>query len=131
MHHLPGPASAPPCTINNLFDKILEKKKGHLPALRQEYPVPKFSGNAATDVSDPVNTWKTWTYEEYYEDCKKAARGFLSLGLDRHAAVNIWGFNSPEWFFAEIGAIFAGGKAAGIYPTDTTSQILYKIQVCP
>lgn len=73
--------------------------------------------------------WKTWSYEQYYEDCKKAARGFLSLGLDRHASVNIWGFNSPEWFLAEMGAIFAGGKSAGIYPTDTPSQILYKIQV--
>ena len=29
--------------------------------------------------------------------------------------VNVIGFNSPEWFIAEMGAILAGGKAAGIY----------------
>ena len=49
-------------------------------------------------------------------------------GLQQHDAVNIWGFNSPEWVIGEMGAIFAGGKAAGIYPTDTPAQVLYKIR---
>lgn len=28
--------------------------------------------------------------------------------------VSILGFNSPEWFIADLGAILAGGLAAGI-----------------
>jgi long-chain-fatty-acid--CoA ligase ACSBG len=28
--------------------------------------------------------------------------------------VSILGFNSPEWFIADVAAIFAGGFAAGI-----------------
>ena len=132
LHYInpfPGIAAAPPCTIIDIFDKILKKNKGRLPALRQEFPVPEFSGDLTKEASADVKTWKTWSYEDYYNDAKVVARGFLSLGLDRHAAVNIWGFNSPEWMLSEIGAIFAGGKAAGIYPTDTPAQILYKIQV--
>lgn len=32
----------------------------------------------------------------------------LQLGLERYHAVGIIGFNSPEWFIADLGAIFAG-----------------------
>ncbi len=32
----------------------------------------------------------------------------LQLGLEQHHAVGIIGFNSPEWFMADLGAIFAG-----------------------
>ena len=32
------------------------------------------------------------------------------MGLEPHNSVCIYGFNSPEWFFADIGAIFAGAK---------------------
>ena len=32
----------------------------------------------------------------------------LQLGLEPHHAVGIIGFNSPEWFMADLGAIFAG-----------------------
>jgi long-subunit acyl-CoA synthetase (AMP-forming) len=41
----------------------------------------------------------------------------------QHDAVTIFGFNAPEWMMSEIAAIFAGGKAAGIYPTDTVDQV--------
>jgi len=32
----------------------------------------------------------------------------VQLGLERHCGVGIIGFNSPEWFIADLGAIFAG-----------------------
>jgi long-chain-fatty-acid--CoA ligase ACSBG len=52
---------------------------------------------------------KSWTYTEYLKDIVNAAKAFLSLGLERHRGVGIWGFNSPEWFMADIAAIFSGG----------------------
>jgi long-chain-fatty-acid--CoA ligase ACSBG len=54
------------------------------------------------------------------------AKAFIALGLEPHASVAIFGFNSPEWIIAEIGAIFAGGVAAGIYPSDTPDQVQFK-----
>lgn len=33
---------------------------------------------------------------------------FLQLGLQRYHGVGILGFNSAEWFIADIGAILAG-----------------------
>ena len=33
---------------------------------------------------------------------------FFQIGLEQYHAVGIVGFNSPEWFIADLGAIFAG-----------------------
>lgn len=62
--------------------------------------------------------WHTWTYAQYEQDVKKFAKSLISLGFQRHEGVSIMGFNSPEWFIADLGAIYAGGIAAGIYTTN-------------
>jgi long-chain-fatty-acid--CoA ligase ACSBG len=49
------------------------------------------------------------------------------MGLQRHDSVNIWGFNAPEWCIAAHAAIWAGGKVAGLYPTDTDESAAYKV----
>jgi hypothetical protein len=48
---------------------------------------------------------------------------FIDLGLNRFDIVCILGFNSPEWHISYLGAIFAGGLSAGIYPTNGTCLI--------
>ena len=62
----------------------------------------------------------------YHDDVRAAAKGFLSLGSVRYDGIAILGHNSPEWFMSELAAMYFGGKAAGIYPTDTPEQIQYK-----
>lgn len=74
----------------------------------------------------PLSQWKTWTYAEYFSDAQAAAKALISLGVEQFDSVNIWGNNSPEWFLADLAAILAGGKAAGIYPTDTIDQVTFK-----
>jgi long-chain-fatty-acid--CoA ligase ACSBG len=49
-----------------------------------------------------------WTYNEYLNDIKNVAKAFVSIGVRPFHGVAIWGFNSPEWFIADIAAIFAG-----------------------
>ena len=39
--------------------------------------------------------------------------------------MNIIGFNSPEWFMADIGCIMAGGVAAGIYTSNNPEACHY------
>jgi long-chain-fatty-acid--CoA ligase ACSBG len=36
--------------------------------------------------------------------------------------------SSPEWFLSEMGAMMAGGKAAGVYPSDTPDQLKFKVK---
>ncbi|CAH0489217.1 unnamed protein product [Peronospora farinosa] len=62
--------------------------------------------------------WNSYTFQTYYDKCCQFAKSLLHVGLERHQAVNIIGFNSPEWAIADVGAIFAGGVAAGIYTTN-------------
>jgi long-chain-fatty-acid--CoA ligase ACSBG len=47
------------------------------------------------------------------------------LGLERFGTVNILGFNSPEWIIANMAAIMAGAKAAGIYTTSEAEACWY------
>ncbi|CAL4103577.1 unnamed protein product [Meganyctiphanes norvegica] len=63
--------------------------------------------------------WQYTTYTEYYEQARTVAKAFIKLGLQPFHGVCILGFNSPEWFLADLGAIFAGGFAAGIYTTNS------------
>mmetsp|Transcript_1620 Transcript_1620/g.3762 ORF Transcript_1620/g.3762 Transcript_1620/m.3762 type:complete len:754 (-) Transcript_1620:101-2362(-) len=96
------------------------------PALCTERPTPQPLGRSGAPPSKPLSEWKTWTWKQYYEDTRAAAKGFLKLGAVRYDGVMILGFNSPEWFMSELGAMMIGGKAAGIYPTDTKAQVAFK-----
>jgi long-chain-fatty-acid--CoA ligase ACSBG len=64
-------------------------------------------------------------------------KALISLGFERFDVINIVGFNAPEWFFANFGAIAAGGVPAGIYATNGPEACKYisqhskaKVVVC-
>ena len=48
-----------------------------------------------------------------------------ALGIEQFDTVAIIGFNSPEWFLSNMGAIACGGKAAGIYATNGPEACQY------
>lgn len=41
------------------------------------------------------------------------------MGLEKSNCVTIIGFNAPQWFISNLGAIFAGGIGCGIYTTNS------------
>jgi long-chain-fatty-acid--CoA ligase ACSBG len=69
--------------------------------------------------------WETLTFDQYYAKITAFAKSLLAVGLERHDGVSIIGFNSPEWAIADLGAIFAGGVAAGIYTTNNPPACEY------
>ncbi|XP_061172776.1 long-chain-fatty-acid--CoA ligase ACSBG2-like isoform X1 [Saccostrea echinata] len=69
--------------------------------------------------------WVKWTYEQYFNDTRKAAKALIKLGLEPVHGVGILGFNAPEWFIANNGAIFAGGFSVGIYTTNNPEACKY------
>jgi long-subunit acyl-CoA synthetase (AMP-forming) len=97
-----------PETIMNVLERTA-REQGDRPAMR---------------VKDG-GQWRTTTWKEYREQAYLVARGFLRLGLAPGQGVAIMGFNRPEWFLADIGAIAAGGIPAGIYTTVTAEQCQY------
>jgi long-chain-fatty-acid--CoA ligase ACSBG len=123
-----GLASQKECparTIPELFN-LSCKKNGNVPALRAEVGLAPYTKGMVVPPSQALDQWKTWTWSEYQAAVRTAAKAFIELGLARFDAVTIWGFNSPEWMFSELATIFAGGCAAGIYPTDTPQQVTFK-----
>ncbi|XP_030048667.1 long-chain-fatty-acid--CoA ligase ACSBG2 isoform X3 [Microcaecilia unicolor] len=108
-----GPGSQPPITVHQLFQQTLQR----------------YSNKPALAVKRD-GQWKTITFLQYYQNCRAAAKGFLKLGLERFNGVAILGFNCPEWFFADIGAIMAGGIPAGIYTTSSPEACQYVAENC-
>jgi len=124
----PGQAGISSRTIVNIFDDVVSKF-GDKPALHQK--------NTTEDSLIDNSSWTTWTWNEYRTNSNAFAKSLLSLGFERHDIINIIGFNSPEWFFADLGAILAGGIAAGIYTTNSKETCMYisrhskaKVVVC-
>eukprot|EP00755_Sulcionema_specki_P030041 Sspe_Gene.1954::Locus_660_Transcript_1_1_Confidence_1.000_Length_2482::g.1954::m.1954/K15013/ACSBG; long-chain-fatty-acid--CoA ligase ACSBG len=116
--------ATPLLTLTQLFKKAgTRPDKLNKTAMKVER---KPSGEPPADGKDKDVVWKTWTWGQYYNETCRAAKGFLSLGLQRFDAVMIYGFNAPEWHMSMMGAILAGGVGAGIYPTDTPDQIEFK-----
>ena len=52
----------------------------------------------------------------------------IELGLDQNRTVAILGNNSPEWFSANVGAVFAGGIGTGVYTTNTPEAVCYQLK---
>ena len=82
------------------------------------------SSSAALKVKR-AGGWKTWSWSEYRDQVRTAARAFMQLGVEKDRGVSILGYNSPEWAIADIGAIYAGGFPAGIYTTNSPEQCKY------
>jgi long-chain-fatty-acid--CoA ligase ACSBG len=93
---------------------------GLLHKIAQEYP-----DHPALVSKGEDGHWKEITYREYEDSVRTCAKGFLKLGLKRYHSVCILGINSPEWFFSNLGAIYAGGLAAGIYITNSPEACHY------
>src|SRR4029453_13540953 len=74
--------------------------------------------------------WQTTTWREYRHQVRLAARGFIALGLERQECITILGYNCPEWFIADLGAIAAGAIPAGIYTTNTAEKCQYITAHC-
>lgn len=69
--------------------------------------------------------WVTWTYEEYFNDCKKFAASLIALGMNPMETTNIIGFNSPQWVIGFGGSLFAGCIPIGVYTTNNVEACEY------
>ncbi|KFO35291.1 long-chain-fatty-acid--CoA ligase ACSBG1 [Fukomys damarensis] len=105
--------SQTPYTVHRMFYEALDKY-GDLSALGFKHQ----------------DKWERISYYQYYLIARKAAKGFLKLGLERAHSVAILGFNAPEWFFSAVGTVFAGGIVTGIYTTSSPEACQYIAHDC-
>lgn len=67
------------------------------------------------------NTVKTVSYKKYFSICQKVANSLRYLGMKKGDKIGIIGYNSPEWFYAHMGAMIIGCIPVGIYTTNTST----------
>jgi long-chain-fatty-acid--CoA ligase ACSBG len=68
----------------------------------------------------------TWTYYQGYKDSIAFAKSLHHLGITERKAVNICGFNSPEWCIAYHGSIFYNCVVSGVYNTNQPEACHYQ-----
>lgn len=96
--------------------------------------IPKMFVKRATQRPDKValrrkylGIWRDITWGEYLEITRHTCLGLVALGLDKGDRVAVIGENRPEWLFADMGTMCAGGVTVGIYTTSSAEQCEYVV----
>jgi len=69
--------------------------------------------------------WEQTTWRGYRDAVRQAARALVATGVEPGQGVVILAFNRPEWYVANLAAIAAGARPAGIYTNSTPEQCRY------
>lgn len=70
------------------------------------------------------------SWRDYREEIRGVARSLIALGFEPGEKIGILGFNRPEWVESVLGAMSAGGAAAGIYTTNAPEQVAFVLGDC-
>jgi long-chain acyl-CoA synthetase len=97
-------------TIARSFLKSVETR-GDRPAIREK----KFG------------IWQATSWREWLQISKDIAFGLHACGFRSGDVASIIANAVPEWVYADMGILCAGGVSSGIYPTDSSSQVEYLI----
>ena len=67
-----------------------------------------------------------WTWNQAKRDAFAFAKAMIHLGVDERSAVNIMGFNSPEWAIAYFGSLLRNNVISGVYATNGAAACQYQ-----
>src|SRR3981189_1169396 len=87
------------------------EKRGDRPAIREK----KFG------------VWQPTSWRQWLEISRDIAYGLHATGFRPGDVASIMANAVPEWVFADIGILCAGGVSSGIYPTDSAAQVEYLV----
>jgi long-chain acyl-CoA synthetase len=70
-----------------------------------------------------LGIWRATSWRDYGERAKAVGMGLVSFGLSKGQVVSVLAETVPEWLYADMGTVGAGGVTNGIYPTDSAKQV--------
>lgn len=70
-----------------------------------------------------VPSGRRWTYREFRDTCRKAARSFMKLGVGSGDRVGIWATNYPEWVIVQFSTAMMGAVLVNINPAYRTHEL--------
>ena len=71
--------------------------------------------------------WRDIPWREYNEHVREIAFGLMALGLKKGEKAAIISENCPEWLYADLGILHAGGVTVGIYTTSSAKEVQYVV----
>src|SRR5207248_3089126 len=71
--------------------------------------------------------WQPTSWRAWLQVSKEIAYGLRAVGFMPGDVASIIANAVPEWIYADMGILCAGGVSSGIYPTDAPGQVEYLI----
>jgi long-chain acyl-CoA synthetase len=71
--------------------------------------------------------WQPISWREWLEISKEIAYALHACGFQPGDVASIVANAVPEWVYADMGILCAGGVSSGIYPTDSAVQVEYLV----
>jgi long-chain acyl-CoA synthetase len=71
--------------------------------------------------------WQPTSWRQWLQISKEIAYGLHAVGFRSGDVASIIANAVPEWVFADMGTLCAGGVSSGIYPTDSAAQVEYLV----
>jgi long-chain acyl-CoA synthetase len=71
--------------------------------------------------------WQPTSWNEWLQISKDIAYALHATGFLPGDVASIMSNAVPEWVFADMGILCAGGVSSGIYPTDSAAQVEYLV----
>jgi long-chain-fatty-acid--CoA ligase ACSBG len=69
--------------------------------------------------------WISWTWNHYHKEVRNFAKALINIGIEPYKTVNILGYNSPEWYAAFLGGMYACVIPSGVYLTNNSETCVY------
>src|SRR5689334_9085053 len=69
--------------------------------------------------------WQPTSWRQWLQISKDIAYALHAIGFRPGDVASILANAVPEWVFADMGILCAGGVSSGIYPTDSAAQVEY------
>ena len=106
----------------------LKAGTGTLPRLLREHA--RRHGGELALREKVLGVWERNDWAHYYGQARRFAFALLSLGLKRGDRIVIASENSPQWYYADLGAELIGVVPVGIYPTNPWPELQYIVRHC-
>lgn len=71
--------------------------------------------------------WQPVSWRQWLQTSKEIAYGLHAVNFRPGDVASIVANAVPEWLYADMGVLCAGGVSSGIYPTDSVAQVEYLI----
>jgi fatty-acyl-CoA synthase len=77
-----------------------------------------------------VAVWRgeRYTYHKFHEICCQAARGLMSLGIEKGDRVALWATNYPEWVIIQVATAMIGAILVPINPAFREHELEYTLK---